>query len=181
MDTIRSRLHLKSRRDFFEAAAWLVLVVTGLVASLEFDELWPGYDLTPAFWPRVILILAGIFAIVLLVSSFSATPMPEKAETAAGEAAESERSADLHVLIVFAVPLLYVYAMHKIGFLLVTPVFLPLYMYVLGVRRWRVLVGVTVFLCALVVVLFVKLVFTPLPQGAGFFHSLNGELIGLLQ
>ena len=51
--------------------------------------------------------------------------------------------------IVFAVPILYVYAMHKIGFLLVTPVFLPLYMYILGVRRWPVIVGVTAFpLCA---------------------------------
>jgi hypothetical protein len=180
MDTIRSRLHLKSRRDFLEAVAWLVLVVTGLVMSLEFDVLQPGYDLTPAFWPRVILIVAGVFAVVLLASSISATPPSGTEAPATGEAAEG-RSVNLHVLVVFAVPLLYVYAMHKIGFLLVTPVFLPLYMYVLGVRRWPVLAGVTVFLYALIIVLFVKLVFTPLPQGAGVFHSLNGELMGLLQ
>lgn len=178
MDAIRNRLHVKSRRDLIEAAAWLVLVVAGLVMSLEFDELRPGFDLTPAFWPQVILIVAGIFAIVLLVSSLSFGKTPER-ESA--KAQPPEQGVNLHVLIVFAVPILYVYAMHKIGFLLVTPVFLPLYMYVLGVRRWAVLVGVTVFLYSVILLLFVKLVFTPLPQGAGFFHSLNGELIGLLQ
>ena len=181
MDAIRKRLYLKSRRDCLGAAAWLVLVATGLVMSLEFDEVQPGYDLTAAFWPRVILIVAGIFAVVLLASSVSATPRSGEAAPATGEAEGSARRINLHVLVVFAVPLLYVYAMHKIGFLLVTPVFLPLYMYVLGVRRWPVLAGVTIFLYALIVVVFVKLVFTPLPQGAGFFHSLNGELMGLLQ
>ena len=126
MDAIRNRLHVKSRRDLVEAAAWLVLVVTGLVMSLEFDELRPGFDLTPAFWPQVILIVAGIFAIVLLASSLSFEKMPER-EAAKHQA--PEQKVNLHVLIVFAVPILYVYAMHKIGFLLVTPVFLPLYMY----------------------------------------------------
>ena len=180
MDAIRDRLHIKSKRDLIEAAAWLVLVVTGLVMSLEFDELKPGFGLTPAFWPQVILIVAGVFAIALLASSFSMGKKPAGAE-ADGEGTSDESSVNVHVLIVFIVPILYVYAMHKIGFLLVTPIFLPLYMYVLGVRRWPVLVGVTAFLYTLIVVLFVKLVFTPLPQGAGWFHSLNGELIGLLQ
>ena len=181
MDAIRNRLHVKSRRDLIEAATWLVLVVTGLVMTSEFDEVKPGYDLTPAFWPQVILILAGIFAIVLLVSSFSLKKLSESEAPAAAEETASGQTTNLHVLIVFAVPILYVYAMHKIGFLLVTPVFLPLYMYILGVRRWPVIVGVTAFLYAVIIIIFVKLVFTPLPQGAGFFHSLNGELIGLLQ
>ncbi len=54
-------------------------------------------------------------------------------------------------------------------------------MYLLGVRRWVTLIAVTAGFYGAVVVIFVKLIFTPLPQGAGFFHSLNGQLIGLIQ
>jgi hypothetical protein len=85
------------------------------------------------------------------------------------------------LVAIVVLPLVYVYAMHKLGFLLVTPVFLPAFMYLLGVRRWRTLVLTTVGFYAAIVLLFVKLIFTPLPQGAGFFHSLNGQLIGLIQ
>jgi len=71
--------------------------------------------------------------------------------------------------------------MHYFGFLLTTPVFLAVYMVVLGVKRLRTVAVITVALSALLLVIFVKLVFTPLPQGAGVFNSINGEIIGLVQ
>jgi hypothetical protein len=43
------------------------------------------------------------------------------------------------------------------------------------------LIAVTVGIYGTMVLIFVKLIYTPLPQGAGFFHSLNGQLIGLIQ
>ena len=71
--------------------------------------------------------------------------------------------------------------MHKMGFLLVTPFFLFAFTWLMGVRRWQTLVGFSLGFYALLVFVFYKLIFTPLPMGAGWFHALNGEILGLIQ
>ena len=95
-----------------------------------------------------------------------------------GEVSSVSRS---KMLAIFVLPLIYVYGMHQFGFFLVTPLFLPLYMYVMGVKEVKKLFFVSTGVYASIIFLFVNLVFTPLPQGAGFFHSLNGQFLALFQ
>ena len=84
-------------------------------------------------------------------------------------------------IAMFILPLLWVFGMHKLGFLVVTPFFLLACSWVMGVRSWKVLLTFTFSFFAVIVFVFYKLIFTPLPMGAGWFHSLNGEMIGLIQ
>ena len=67
------------------------------------------------------------------------------------------------------------------GFLLVTPFFLIAYTWLMGVTRIRTLLGFSLGFYAALVLVFYKLIFTPLPMGAGYFHTINGELLALLQ
>lgn len=171
-------------KSYLEPLAWLALAVFGLTMSSAFDAPNKIFELGPAFWPQVILIgmiiAAGSLGISIYVSA--GKPVEESSKSAKFElSSDGAVTFSPRLVAIFLLPLIYVYAMHKLGFYLVTPFFLPVYMYTLGVRRWKTLILVTVGLYAILVLLFVKLIFTPLPQGAGYFHTLNGQLMGLIQ
>jgi len=105
----------------------------------------------------------------------TAHPGGEAAAAAGGARVKAKTAA------VLLVPILYVYLIHQLGFYLVTPFFLAGFMHLLGVRGWRRVVTITLVLYAAIVGVFINLLFTPLPQGAGIFHTINGKLIGFLQ
>ena len=171
-------------KTYLEPLAWLALAVFGLTMSSAFDAPNKIFEFGPAFWPQVILIgmiiAAGSLGISIYVSAgrvVEESPKLAKFESSGDDAVTFSPK----LVGIFLLPLIYVYAMHKLGFYLVTPLFLLAFMYTLGVRRWKTLILVTVVLSAILVLLFVKLIFTPLPQGAGYFHTLNGQLMGLIQ
>ncbi len=175
---------IHSWRPLVEGGCWVIAAIVLWVMSIGFNEPLPMFEWGPAFWPRMLLVGILIAGLGLAATAF----MAPGGEPGAIEAAESLNdipsltswSERIHVALIFAIPVLYVYAMHKMGFLLVTPIFLIVYMFVFGVRRWKPLLIVSLSVYAAVVLVFVKLIFTPLPQGAGVFYTLNGHLLGLL-
>ena len=173
-----------SRQGRVEAVVWLALAIAAFIVTFEFDGPLPTFEFGAAFWPRVVIAGVIVSAGVLLVTSyFVGAGEPEAGidERMTDALPEDAARVTRKTLAIFAIPLVYVYAIHQVGFLLVTPIFLLGYMYLLGVRGWVTLIAVTVGFYSAIVLIFVKLIYTPLPQGAGFFHSLNGQLIGLLQ
>lgn len=188
------------RRDLLEALAWLILAGAAFALTYRFDAPLPGYRFGAVGWPRAIIVAIGVSALALVLSALlsrsagrgrpGSPQAPSPSRTAAGDPppegppvgfGRAGRRTALTRLTTFALPLAYVFAMGKIGFLLATPFFLVAYMYVVGVRRPFTLAWVTATVYALVVVIFVKALYTPLPQGVGVFHSLNGQLIGLIR
>ena len=178
-------------KSISEAGLWIVFGISGIVATLDFMGPLPNFQFGAAFWPQVVLIgIILVAALQIIVICFfdnsgenneapqAGKPEPQSAELPADTAA---LVLNTKTIAIFLLPLVYVFAMHKFGFFLVTPIFLPFYMYIMGVRRIRSLIAVSIGVYAAIIFLFVYLVFTPLPQGAGFFHSLNGEFIGLFQ
>ncbi|MFQ5765794.1 MAG: tripartite tricarboxylate transporter TctB family protein, partial [Rhodospirillales bacterium] len=173
-----------SRQSLVEAVIWLAFAIAAFIVTFEFDGPLPTFELGAAFWPRVVIAGVIVSAGVLLVTRlFAGAGEPEPAidERMTDALPEDAAHVTKKTLAIFVIPLVYVYAIHKLGFLLITPIFLLGYMYLLGVRRWVTLIAVTAGFYGAVVLIFLKLIFTPLPQGAGFFHSLNGQLIGLIQ
>lgn len=174
----------KMRFTALEAIVWIVFATAAFFFTFEFDGPLPTYEFGAAFWPRVVLAGIMVAAGVLLVGSLllgdgksSSAVDPRLTDALPEDASHVTRK----TVIIFAVPLLYVYAIHKLGFLLVTPFFLMGYMFLLGVRSRVMLLSVTFGLYIAIVVIFVKLIFTPLPQGSGYFYTLNGHLLGLIQ
>lgn len=81
-------------------------------------------------------------------------------------------------LAIFGLPLVYLWAMHRIGFFVASPLFIALYLYVLEVRNWRHIAGVTAIILALVFYVFVRLFYVAVPVGAWeIFYSINNEII----
>jgi hypothetical protein len=54
-------------------------------------------------------------------------------------------------------------------------------MYLLGYRKWRRLIVVCSCIYLTVVVLFIVVMSTPMPQGVGIFYTMNGYILNFLQ
>ena len=168
----------------WEAVGWSCVILLVYWLSFDFDAPLPHYPPGAAFWPRIVLTGMAIAAVVLLISRFlpqtrrdESKVTPEYIE----EVPEDISGVTWRTIAVFTLPLLWAYAMHKMGFLLVTPFFLIGFTWLMGVTRWRTLLLFGFGFYALLVVVFYKLIFTPLPMGAGLFHSLNGEILAVIQ
>jgi hypothetical protein len=178
-------------KKIYESSLWLAFGIAGFILTLGFMGPLPDYELGASFWPQVVLI--GIILIStsqIIIQSLFGSPSNDGLETSmVSEDKENAENKDLHIALklnvrtvsIFILPLVYVLFMHKFGFFLVTPIFLPLYMLTMGVKSFSTISYVSVGVFASIIFLFVYLAFTPLPQGAGFFHSLNGQFIGFFQ
>lgn len=186
----------RPRGAVLEALVWLAFAGTAFALTYHFDERLPTYKFGATGWPRAVIVGIALAALALLLASFvrpRAGPerapdpparsygSPAVAEPAARSFGEVDWKTNVRRLVTFALPLAYVLAMNRVGFLLVTPLFLAGYMYLLGLRRWVVVAVVALGIYGLVLVLFVKLLFTPLPLGAGVFHTLNARYVDLIR
>ena len=172
------------KQTLIEASIWLVFAMLAYALAVDFDKPLPTFELGAAHWPHVIITIILIAAGVLIVSQFwrgMAKLADGLTDQIFDEAEDDVGPLSAQTIAMFILPLLWVFGMHKLGFLVVTPFFLLACSWVMGVRSWKVLLTFTFSFFAVIVFVFYKLIFTPLPMGAGWFHSLNGEMIGLIQ
>ena len=81
-------------------------------------------------------------------------------------------------IAIFVLPLAYLWAMHRIGFFVASPLFIALYLYVLEVRNWRLILGITAIILILIFYVFVRLFYVAVPVGAWeSFYAINNEII----
>lgn len=178
-----------------EGLIWLAFAALAYFLTYEFDRPLRGYELGATTWPRAIILMIGLGAIGLLVSRLlnpgggtdrradldSSFDTEAEAAPAATTAEFWRRALEPKRLLTFGLPLVYVAAMHRFGFLFVSPVFLFAYMVLFGYRKWRVLIAVNVAIYAVVLLVFVRLLYTHFPPGLGVFHSLTGRFVDFIQ
>lgn len=156
-------------------ALWWVLLRTPVPAGAESGR--------PLLWPRVILVLLALSGGVLVLSGYRRAAAPAGASPGAPGASpvEAEPPAArrrapgnyLAVLASFAFPFL----MTQLGFFLTTFLYLLAAMYLLKERRVAVLAGVPLGICLLVLLVFVRLFYVPLPAGVGIFQALSNQIM----
>jgi putative tricarboxylic transport membrane protein len=129
----------------------------------------PG-QLGPAFWPKATLILlmigCGIKALEIFFS------LGKEAEQDKGEA-PSPAVNHIKLFTMIALVILAVVAMDEIGFLLANLLFLIFFMRVAGMRKKMSLLLTSILGTILLLYLFVKVVYLPLPKGHWFFEDLT--------
>jgi putative tricarboxylic transport membrane protein len=108
----------------------------------------------PGVWPRIVFGLMLAVALILGYTSLRSsdeTPVFERGtQLAAG---------------LMGLAILYLVAIEPVGFLLTTALFLFASMWMLGMRSWRMLAGVSILFPVIVYVVFVKLANTEFPPG----------------
>ena len=179
----------KFRSAIFEGLIWTIIACVAFALTCQFDEPLLQYRYGACGWPRALIIAIFLFAVLQTTlailrsrrkeitreSEAQITELPSE-ETPTGDSAPLKR------LWSFGVPLLYLFLMPRMGFYIVTPLFIAGYMMLLGERRLIHLVGTTLLIFVLSLIIFTILLFVPLPVGTWpGFYDINSLFVSIIK
>ncbi|MFQ5872599.1 MAG: tripartite tricarboxylate transporter TctB family protein [Dehalococcoidia bacterium] len=174
---------------FIEGIFWVALAGVAYALTYQFDEPLPQYRYGATGWPRVLLVAIALFAMVQTTSSLLTYcrrgGMGQMERQRPGRPSDGPATGillNLKRLGAFAVPLVYLFLMPRMGYYIITPFFLAGYMRLLGERRLVHLVGTTLLIFVLTLIVFTKLLFVSLPIGNWpGFYELNSLFLSFIK
>lgn len=157
-----------------ELAIWLGLAALAFALTFEFSDEAGTYAWGAASWPRTVIALLALFAIL----QYAARP-DEDGGQAPAIFQPGERSRQIAAVLL---PLAYVFLLPRAGFHVTTPMFVLTYLLLLGERRPAALLGVPLVVFALVTLLFTRLFYVALPTGNWpGFYDVSNAFVGLIR
>ena len=159
----------------FELAFWLGLALLAFALSFSFSDEVGTYEWGAASWPRAVILLMAIAAIVQYLVR-QARPAPVTFNET------DEGGSVLSVVGLFLIPLVYAWLLPRTGFYLTTPVFLIVFLLHVGERRWSVILATTVIISFVVNLIFTKLFYVALSVGNWpGFYDINNWLLTVIR
>lgn len=183
----------KQRAFIIELLIWLILSIIAYSLTFTFDDPLVTYRYGAASWPRTIILAIAAFASIEAILSFlafrrnacsNATVREEKKDEETVE--EKEKTAGgakvaLKRMATFAVPLVFLLMIPRLGYYVSAPFFISGFMFFLGESRLIHLVVTTFVIYAVTLLLFTKLLFVPLPEGTWpGFYEISSWILRLL-
>jgi putative tricarboxylic transport membrane protein len=136
--------------------------------------------LAGSFWPGMALGILFVCSIIEFIRLMRQTKEEREAKEAAEEKKkralqEAMGEADNRNLLIFGICIAFCYiiVVHYIGFIITTPVFMAVYLYVTGYRHKVMLVVAPIVAVAVFLLLFVVATYIPLPRGIGIFKEIS--------
>ena len=177
------------RSILFEGFVWITIACAAFVLTFKFDEPLMQYRYGATGWPRTLILAMAFFAIIQTLWSIFLSRKrggPSASGPRVPAAASQESATGLLVRLkhvgTFALPLLYLLLLPRVGFYVSTPLLIAGYMALLGERRWIHLVGTTLLIYALSLIIFTKLLYVPLPVGNWpVFEDINAFFVSIIK
>jgi hypothetical protein len=173
-----------TRGEFFEVAFWLAFAGAAFALSFRFDQPIEIYRFGANGWPRVVILLIVLAALGQLLAHVRARlARREQGGTAASPgSASSEPGYAVRVGAILVTPFVFAFLLEGVGFYALAPFFVAAFLYIGGERRWARIAGISLFIYALMILLFAKLLFVGLPVGNWHpFYDFSNWLLVLLQ
>lgn len=136
-------------------------------SKFGFIDLYGG--LGPAFWPRLLLVLLMVFSVGVAVGVFRKV---KKGLLPAATALTLDRG-KIQLFAAIGLIVLYIILMKIIGFLVLTPIVMIAFMYLLGEKSKVWIFSVPFALTIGIVLMFTRVMYVPLPRGIGIFLSIS--------
>jgi uncharacterized membrane protein len=152
------------------------LVFSGLiflVSLILFGVTWTfrGQDaeMGPTFWPRFLLVC------LIVLSGMVSVGMIRKIakEKAWGESLMTMDRGRVRFFAAIAIIIAYLFLLKILGFIIATPLFMIAFMLLLGEKSKGWIIGVSFGMTAVIVVLFTKAMYVPLPRGVWLFREFS--------
>jgi 4-amino-4-deoxy-L-arabinose transferase-like glycosyltransferase len=121
--------------------------------------------LGPAYWPKFLLICMMVLSVLVAVDAFRER---KKGDPGVKEALKFN-SGKLRFLLAIGFIVAYFILMKIFGFIALTPIFLLAFMYLLGEKKKIWMLIIAFGMTALIVWVFTKAMYVPLPRGVGIF------------
>ena len=115
--------------------------------------------------PKAILILLMVLSFLLSIKQLLSKEVNKKAFT------KDKNNQILVVTIILSI--LYLYGINILGFFILTPIFVYILTYVLDYKKKHLNILFAISLTLVVYILFIKVLYVPLPQGIGIFKTIN--------
>jgi putative tricarboxylic transport membrane protein len=158
------RMGQMGRQDFYVAI--FLLVFCGLAYGVSYP-----YPHASAYFPHIIILLLAIMSGALLGKSIL-EGRKEKiaADRTTGVKGPSswKKEGARKVILMLAVFILYLLVMSSVGFYLTTFIYLPVMIWLLGVRKIKVVVLSTFFVLIFIYLVFSAFLKVPIPEGILF-------------
>ena len=157
-----------TKGELFEVGFWLAFAAGAFALTFKFDQEIEIYKYGANGWPRVVIILIALAAIGQLFHDVKARLAMEASGETKTQAPATERGGREYFLRVGAIlvtPFIFAFLLDSVGFYFLAPFFIAVVLYLGGERRWTRLVGVSLFIYALAILFFAKLLFVGLPAG----------------
>jgi len=121
--------------------------------------------------PRIILIILMILSFLLAVKQFF-VKSKKKSNL-------SKDKNNFILLVTIILSILYLYGINILGFFILTPIFIFLFTYILDYKKHFLNIIFSLSLTTVVYILFIKILYVPLPQGIGIFKTINEYIMFL--
>lgn len=182
MSTSSALTEKRSLKNFLGRIKGLILIFLAAIylyfLTDKLEAFSPPGQLGPAFWPKVSLMLLMAGCLIKAGELFR----ERKQKIVLEEKASLLPPVNLRRLIIMVGLVIFsVIGMDLLGFLLANFLFLIFFMAVTGVKKKSSLLFISLFGTILLLYLFVKIVYLPLPRGQGIFNDLTIYLYRLLQ
>ena len=148
------------------AVAWVLFYVATTFPQLKFAD-----RVGPAFWPKTILlaiiVLSGFLFLKNVIVGFRGNKFGR------GEVAVLEKEGTKGLIVAIGLSIVYGFFVPYGGFLFSIFLFQMLFLLILKVKRVLVLVFFPLSLTATLYIIFIKVLYIPLPRGVGIFLTFS--------
>ena len=171
-----------SKTTIMEGLFWVATAGLFFSYTFTFNQPIEIYKFGATGWPRVILLLILIVALGNLYFNFKMGPKVQQDRIGTGDDHDEVSYYSLETYLktgfILIIPFLYALSLKPVGFYCGTPVFVALIMFAWGERRWKFILGNTLFIYVLLLVLFMLVLNAPLPQGnVSPFYDISAFLL----
>ncbi len=142
----------------FLASIYLYYVADCISTPEQFKDVGAG------IWPKIVFTCLILACIVLFITTLRKKD---------GEKTGSGKEGMTHLLMPVSLCAVYVIAMKWVGFLVSSMVFSFVYMYFVGYRKKAMIVIISLAVPFLVGLIFLKLMYIPIPKGIGIFKTIS--------
>lgn len=119
----------------FTIAAFAYIIPYQIVSSIPIDESTPAV-LRPEFFPQFTMVLFAVTCILMMGAALK--------NLSGNRLWDDAKGSLTRVFAVFALTLLYVQALKLLGFAYTSPFFMAAFIYMLGIRDWRLIASTAI-------------------------------------
>ena len=152
-----------------EALVWLTIAAIFFIYSFEFNQKIEIYKFGATAWPRSILLMLVLVIVgnLFYQKTNGSEAQPGRVGIAEDNIDDADKSVSsfLNIGFFLILPLIFAWSLKPVGFYAATPIFTALVILLLGERRPKWVLGITLFIYAMLILLFMVVLNAPLPQG----------------
>ena len=168
--------------QFIEWGIWVALTAILWAQTDSFAEPIAEFKFGADGWPKVILASLAFGATAQLILNLATTKPDQKFTHIDRIGSGNLIKNRWQQFGIFALPFIYLWFMHRMGFFFVTPIFILAYLWTLEVRRWVYLIAVSLCVYAFILFIFVRLFYVAIPVGSWpLFYDFSNWIIPIIR